>query len=181
MDALNDVFPETSSVSVEQNNLESTEKSFSDAVTLIQENRIDELYDIMRKTYYERGDESLFENAWNVMLPEEHRTSFHPREFYPVRAINEFLKNKGEDIWVNIRKKNYTWLHPSAYEGHEFLQHPVTGNTIFHEDPDLIYFYDKLPQSDLRKNWEGTSVLNVSSLKEYFNQKKFSPKTRKGG
>lgn len=71
--------------------------------------------------------------------------------------IDLFLRNDGIRLWDNA--KNYCfiaeWLKKCDYQ---LLQHPVTGDTIFHENPNIVHIFNLTPAILSLKNFEGIPV-----------------------
>lgn len=88
----------------------------------------------------------------------------YPRGYDPFFAIELFLNNNGPELWENVNNITYVneWLKNHPYH---LLQHPVTGDTIYHMNPNLILFLNLDPEYNSLKNFDSVTV-EYNSLKE---------------
>lgn len=153
---------------------------------LIQTNQLEILYDIMRvvipaRVNFDASDERgaveysaerhhtccehcyceqrllrEIDEAIDCELPAEFRKICHPESTKPVALIKYFLERNGDKIWVNIAAQNFDSICELAGNGVERLQHPLTGNTIFHQDLTMVYLYRHYNASLFHvQNWDG--------------------------
>lgn len=118
---------------------------------LIEENKLNALY-----AYILNGND--YSELLSIALPDEYILPNHPSPFYPAQAIVDFLKNDGHLLWQYIKDEDYRNVYNwSLVPGHElYIQHPLTGDTIFHIDPGLSeLFAEEVNDHKLIMNWHG--------------------------
>lgn len=99
-----------------------------------------------------------YSDLLSMPLPREHMMPNHPSPFYPARAIVDFFAQDGHLLWQYIRDEDYRRIYDwSLVPGHElYIQHPLTGDTIFHADPSLADLFEAdVNDHKLIMNWHG--------------------------
>lgn len=151
--------------------------------SLIESNQIQKLYDTMKHLKYNFNVDTLKNHLCCIhcfcenkiqkdvkinmtyILPEKHRLPAHPNEFKPVQHIQDFLDREGDVVWEIINSEDYYRLY--AYMSYEIedLQHPLTGNTIFHENTTIQFIFKNYSSEKLSKlNWYGDRVLSPNLI-----------------
>lgn len=116
----------------------------------VQNNKLNALYEYIK-------DGNDYASLLGVPLPEEFRLPNHPDPFLPVRAIVEFLEMDGESLFKAVADGDYAEVYRwSKNPQHSlFIQHPITGNTIFHLDSTLTNIFQGAEELMLVSNWLG--------------------------
>lgn len=119
---------------------------------------VQELFDIAIKNKNNKNLSKILKNYSINDLSE------FPIEYDPHFAIELFFNSKGIELWENA--KNYTyierWLKQCEYT---LLQHPVTGDTIFHINPNIIQIFNLNVALNNVQNFSGVPV-KYNALKE---------------
>lgn len=118
---------------------------------LIKNNELYNLYEYIK-------DGNDYSDLLTVPLPREHLLPNHPDPFYPAKAIVEFIQMDGPKLWADIKNEKFKAVHDWAIvEGHDLhIQHPLTGDTIFHVQPILeSLFAEDINDHKLIMNWHG--------------------------
>lgn len=97
------------------------------------------------KTVYEKAFE-LFKNNKDYKKFLNNDFVLTDLQFYPTDydikfAIELYLDNNGPWVWEHAHDYVFLnlWLNETKYP---LLQHPVSGNTIFHVNPDIISMFN---------------------------------------
>lgn len=151
--------------------IETSDEPNSDFIeSLILNNKLDELYAVMTNTVLETRYESELDKHENLLLPDKYVQVKHPEEFAPVRFIRNFIAKGGADVWMHLQAEDYTFfVEQKIISNIERLQHPVTGNTIFHENVALLNLYTSY-QGDILyiPNWLGETVNDTITWRSVF-------------
>lgn len=118
---------------------------------LIEENKLNALF-----SYILEGND--YSDLLSMPLPREYALPNHPERFLPAKLIVDFIERDGHLLWQYIKDEDYRKVYDwSLVPGHElYIQHPLTGDTIFHVDPGLSeLFADDVNDHKLIMNWHG--------------------------
>lgn len=159
---------------------------------LIERNKIRKLYNLMRTL----KRDNIIENISNVHiccvhcycekkiatetkecmehpLPKKYLKEHHPPNFKPVQHTQNFLDKDGDVIWDNIEMEKYDTLYDYLSKGIEYLQNPINGNTIFHENSTLLFIFIKENLKITKTlNWKGDQII-YPALKDFEKIKHF--------
>lgn len=96
---------------------------------------LNELYEIalqLKNKYNNKKLLQTLKDKYNII-----DLANYPDNYDPFFAIELFLNNQGVELWKNSHNITYVnnWLKTSQYP---ILQHPLTGDTIFHKNPNII-------------------------------------------
>lgn len=91
----------------------------------------------------------------------------YPEDYDPYFAIELYFNNNGIELWENSKNYAYIneWLNKCPYT---LLQHPVTGDTIFHLNPNIIQICNQDYSLNYVQNFSGVSVLYKSLMQVNF-------------
>lgn len=100
--------------------------------------RLKELYDFMIENPEFEGLDH------RVPLPYNYRQYGHPEPFYPIVAICEFMVNDGPALWeLGVERNDAAYVKQWIKKGGDItIRHPVTGNTIAHDNYSLFLSLD---------------------------------------
>lgn len=114
-----------------------------------------ELYDKAIELRYNKDYKNILAKYKCVLKSDEYN---YPEDYDPYFAIELFFNNNGVELWENVFNYAYinAWLRTSQYK---LLQHPVTGDTIFHMNPDIIRICNQDYALYGLENFSGISVM----------------------
>lgn len=122
-------------------------------INLIDNNRLEDLYQwLLKNPNYDNRRVMIHQ------MPPKYWEN-RPDNFAPAARIRTFLKMGGDKIWksINAFEMSYIIDWGRKCKQTDFLmQHPLTGNTIFHENLSLLNAFDNVPESVLSmSNYDG--------------------------
>lgn len=86
--------------------------------------------------------------------------------YYPIQEAKKFIENGGNELWELIEDCRYIDIYDwSIDKKHQYLniQHPLTGDTMFHKDLMLTYIFSCLGESILDSVMEIKNFMGVSA------------------
>lgn len=122
-------------------------------INLIDNNRLEDLYQwLLKNPNYDNRRVMIHQ------MPAKYWEN-RPENFAPAARIRTFLKMGGDKIWKSINAFEMSYIIDWGRKCKQtdfFMQHPLTGNTIFHENLSLVNAFDNVPESVLAMtNYDG--------------------------